>query len=313
QMYDIYLLPLPVDRFELLRSYRFAPAIHRDPEFPAAEGLTEIGELTDLAFYFRQAVLDGEQHRSQQRRSDQRLGIRGMNERAALLGGKLTVNGQGGKGTTVSLHIPHAALTPATADVLLIDDHPVMNLAFASYFEKARSHPATLQVSTLGEAKRFIEKTPRLPSIVILDIQLGRENGLDFLPFLGGFCRERRVPKPPRAGLLGLRQQASQRPRLRWEPPVSSPKTRLLANCETPWKPRSLARPTSPGNTPTGCTVLTANCWCLSAKELEAFNLAQRNMTNEQIAQISKRTMDKHMENIHSKTGTSSRAELMGL
>ena len=136
-----------------------------------------------------------------------RLGIRGMNERALLLGGTLSINKPQKGGTVIHLRIPpppvqytvtHGAGVKPAKEVLLVDDHPLANSALASLLEgTGEGFSVTAQAATLDEALRIIGEAPQMPALVILDIQLGKENGLDFLPFLEKFCKAKGIPKPP--------------------------------------------------------------------------------------------------------------------
>ena len=54
-------------------------------------------------------------------------------------------------------------------NVLLIDDHPLINKGLASYLEETGRFKVSGQVNSLTEAKRFIEASPEsiFPSIII--------------------------------------------------------------------------------------------------------------------------------------------------
>ena len=81
---------------------------------------------------------------------------------------------------------------------LLIDDHPMVNSGLASILEEIRNFSVAGQVNTLADAKEFImTRKNDLPSIILLDVMLGDENGLDFLPFLENFCKENNTQAPP--------------------------------------------------------------------------------------------------------------------
>jgi len=82
-------------------------------------------------------------------------------------------------------------------EVLLIDDHPLTNNGLASCLEETGRFSVSGQANSLSEARRFIEESKNLPSLIVLDIVLGEENGLDLINFLKNFCREKRVPIPP--------------------------------------------------------------------------------------------------------------------
>ncbi len=82
-------------------------------------------------------------------------------------------------------------------DVLLIDDHPITNDGLAACLEETGRFTISGTVNSISEAFIFIENSESLPSLIILDIILGEENGLDFLPFLKKFCRGKNIPAPP--------------------------------------------------------------------------------------------------------------------
>ncbi|MCL2193589.1 MAG: response regulator, partial [Treponema sp.] len=74
-------------------------------------------------------------------------------------------------------------------NILLVDDHPLTNRGVASYLRETGRFSICAQVTTLADAKRHIENgDPCMPDLVILDIILGEDNGLDLLPFLDDFC-----------------------------------------------------------------------------------------------------------------------------
>jgi len=89
--------------------------------------------------------------------------------------------------------------------VMLVDDHPMVNSGIASILEETGRFSVIAQVNSLSAAKKFIQENKaqdadltesNFPSIIILDILLGEENGLDFLPFMKNFCRSNKISKP---------------------------------------------------------------------------------------------------------------------
>jgi len=82
-------------------------------------------------------------------------------------------------------------------EVLLIDDHPTVNIGIATILESTGVFTACGQAGTLAQAMELIEKSETLPALVILDLILGDENGLDFLPMLEKHCADKKAPKPP--------------------------------------------------------------------------------------------------------------------
>ncbi|MCL2209959.1 MAG: response regulator transcription factor [Treponema sp.] len=82
-------------------------------------------------------------------------------------------------------------------EVLLIDDHPMLNAGIVSILEQTELFKVCAQAQSLKEAMYIIEKADTLPSLVILDLLLGEDNGLDFLPMLTKFCHNKKILKPP--------------------------------------------------------------------------------------------------------------------
>jgi len=87
-------------------------------------------------------------------------------------------------------------------EVLLIDDHDLINTGVAALLAGTGRFAVMGQARTLAEAERIVEEEahgtpPKTPSLVLLDVRLGDENGLDFIPFLKKFCRAKRLKAPP--------------------------------------------------------------------------------------------------------------------
>jgi DNA-binding NarL/FixJ family response regulator len=84
-------------------------------------------------------------------------------------------------------------------NVLLIDDHPLVNYGLTSCLEETGRFRVCGQAATLADACHFIEapfSTDTFPSLIIVDIMLGADNGLDFIPFLDNFYRNKNTAKP---------------------------------------------------------------------------------------------------------------------
>jgi NarL family two-component system response regulator LiaR len=81
--------------------------------------------------------------------------------------------------------------------IMLIEDHPLTRHGLASCLEDTGRFRVTAGAASLEEARRFVEDPAAvLPEVVILDIMMGRENGLDFLCFLKEFCHTRKLKMP---------------------------------------------------------------------------------------------------------------------
>ena len=82
-------------------------------------------------------------------------------------------------------------------NVLLIDDHPLLNAGLVSILEATGLFTVCGQAKSIDQAISFIEEAAQLPSLIILDLMLGKDNGLDFLPMLGKYCSDKKIPRPP--------------------------------------------------------------------------------------------------------------------
>jgi NarL family two-component system response regulator LiaR len=208
--------------------------------------------------------------------------------------------------------------------VLLIDDHPVTNAGLTACLEKTGRFTVTGRAATLTEAKRFIggEGTSQevslssLPSCIILDIQLGGDNGLDFLPFLDSYCKKHKTAKPPvlvcsviedpfriknafDTGAAGYLPKSGN-----LEEIVTAIDTVLKGGTYLPERYKIILE-----ENPGLFTLLTP-------RETEVLALFRQNLTNTQIAEslgLSEQTVKNHIANIYFKTKTGGREDLLKL
>jgi NarL family two-component system response regulator LiaR len=198
-------------------------------------------------------------------------------------------------------------------DVLLIDDHPITNNGMVSCLEETGSFAVTGQANNLGEAMRFIENSLSLPSLIILDIMLGEENGLDFLPFLKSFCQGRNVPMPPVLVCSVLEdpfriQTALKQGACGYIPKTKS-KTELLTAIDTVLRGEVYIT----GEHAVKLSKTLGTYGQFTKREIEVLNLIKQSKTNREIAKIlyiSIRTVENHISNIYFKTGCGNRQEL---
>jgi len=199
--------------------------------------------------------------------------------------------------------------------VLLIDDHRMVNSALSSTLKETGRFSECIQANSLGEAEAFIKGCgEKLPGIIILDIMLGEENGLDFLPFIEDFCREKRVKKPSVLVCSALEETFRIQEAIKMNASgyinKTCSETEFLNAVDTVLRGEFYI---SGGNI--SSIVKSHELYDrLSGREIEIINLIKKNKSNKQIAEklnISIRTVEKHISNIFFKTGINTRQELL--
>lgn len=201
-------------------------------------------------------------------------------------------------------------------EVLLIDDHPLINAGLASCLEATGRFSVAGQAGSLAEARSFIEGAATLPALVILDILLGEENGLEFLAFLDSFCLEKNVPRPPVLVCSVLedpfRIQTALKLGAAGYVSKTGGKDELLRAIETVLKGEVYlaAKLNIKLNESSGVYNQ------FTKREKEILNMIKQDKTNQYIAgalRLSIRTVENHISNIYFKTDCSTRKELMDL
>jgi NarL family two-component system response regulator LiaR len=147
----------------------------------------------------------------------------------------------------------------------------------------------------------------------VLDILLGEENGLDFLPFLKIFCREKSIPMPPVLVCSVLedpfRIQTALKLGASGYIPKTGSKAELLSAIDTVLRGEVYIN--------SGHSIILGKTLGkyeqLTKRELELLHLVKQNKSNQKIAEamgISIRTVENHISNIYFKTGCRNRREL---
>jgi len=114
------------------------------------------------------------------------MGIRGMRERARLLGGDLKIQSELGQGTKVSFEMPLQKETeeqPQEGEevrILLVDDHASIREAFASIFE-GEGFEVVGQAGSLAEARQLLEEMHQPIDVAVLDLGLPDGSGADLI------------------------------------------------------------------------------------------------------------------------------------
>ena len=204
---------------------------------------------------------------------------------------------------------------------LLIDDHPVTTAGLAAYLVETGRFTDTVCVKTLAEAKQYIEaacedSSQTAPSLIILDIQLGSDNGLDFLPFLETHCRKKKMPKPPVLVCSVLEEPFRIQNALKLGAsgfvPKAGNKDDLLEAIETVLRGEIYL----PAGHAQKIRTFSGTYAQLTKREIEVLNLVKFKKTNQEIAEtlgVNLRTVENHISNIYFKTNCADRQDLMRL
>jgi DNA-binding NarL/FixJ family response regulator len=194
--------------------------------------------------------------------------------------------------------------------ILLIDDHQMVASAIAAWFGADGRFCIAGTAATLAQARSLMEELDPLPQIIILDISLGKEDGLALIPELKTLCEKRKAPFPgvlvwsmheapfiiQRAMDMGacayVAKSAKSEEFLAAIEAVLSGVPYIYTEHQTRNKQDSVK---------------------LTNRENEIAALVKQSLTAGQIAErlnISTRTVEKHLERIYIKTETSSWEEL---
>ena len=204
--------------------------------------------------------------------------------------------------------------------VLLVDDHLMVNAGLASILEETGRFTVLGQAGSLARARELMEESASRDSdffsLVILDMLLGKENGLDLLPFLEEFCKLKKIKKPPVLVCSVLEEpfriQAALKLGAGGYISKTGSKAELLEAIDTVLEGKIYISNEH--------SVRVMKSYGLYAKftkrEFEILNLIKQNRTNKQIAQalgISVRTVENHVSNIYLKTGAENKQELLNV
>ena len=199
---------------------------------------------------------------------------------------------------------------------MLIDDHPLLNAGIVSILEATGIFKVCAQAESLSQAMSIIKNSETLPALIILDLLLGEDNGLDFLPMLENYCRDKKIPKPPVlvCSALGdsFKIQAALKLGAAGFLSKTGGKAELLKAIDT-----ILCGKVYVSNE---LNIKLNENSCMYAKfskrEIDVINLLKANKTNKQIADalcISVRTVENYISKIYFKTGFRSREEVQKL
>ena len=202
-------------------------------------------------------------------------------------------------------------------NILLIDDHPMVSSGLTSILEETGRFKIAGQANSLSQAKSFIENNKSaLPSLIILDILLGDENGLDFLSFLDDFCAQSNVHKPLVLVCSVMEEPFRIQSALKMGASGYIPKTggkKELLEAIDAVQRGEIYIPSKQSDKINKSYGLYAK---FTKRETEVFSLIKEKKSNKEIAEelgLNFRTVENHVSNIYFKTGTANREELIKL
>jgi len=203
-------------------------------------------------------------------------------------------------------------------EVLLIDDHPMLNAGIVSILENTGLFKVCAQAGSLKQAMSVIEESDSLPSLIILDLMLGEENGLDFFPMLDNYCRNKKMSaaKPPVLVCSALGDSFKAQTALKLGAAGFLSKTggkaELLKAIDTILSGKMYVS----GELDLKISANSSLYAKFSKREINVINFLKDNKTNKQIAEalsISPRTVENYISKIYFKTGFSSHDEVKKL
>jgi NarL family two-component system response regulator LiaR len=199
--------------------------------------------------------------------------------------------------------------------VLLVEDHPLTRHGLISCLEDSGRFSVTGTAGSLEEGRRVIEETSGpLPGVIILDIRLGGENGLEFIEFLKGRCKTCGIPMP--AVLVCSDYEDPFRIRTAYQLGAtgyvskSANEEELLRAIDTVLSGEEYIDPGLKLKIDRAPDVYGR----FTRREREILIMIKQNYTNQRIAKelaISLRTVENHISHIYLKTGLFTRQELI--
>jgi NarL family two-component system response regulator LiaR len=198
--------------------------------------------------------------------------------------------------------------------VLLIDDHPLARDGIGKWLEEAGRFIIAGEADSLAQARSLLETASPLPSLIILDISLGTDNGLSFIPEATAICKTR-GENPPAILVCSMYKdpflaQSAIESGARGYISKSADRQELIAAIDTLIRGEQYIEMDLkvPGRT---------KAWAaLTRRELEILIMVKRSLSNRQIAEamgLSLRTVENHLGHMYLKTGANSRRALFEL
>ena len=198
--------------------------------------------------------------------------------------------------------------------IVLIDDHPLVSDGIGAWLSATGRFSIAGTAENLKQAGTLLTRLESLPQIVILDITLEKENGLNFIPVIKKISGKRKAPMPH---ILVCSMH---------EDPFLIQRAMELGAAAYVAKSEGTAEILTALD-----AILAGNTYVnpkyhikkqhhalasLTPREKEIIALRKQSLTNQQIAErhgLSLRTVENHIAHIYSKTGVKSWEELIKL
>ena len=196
--------------------------------------------------------------------------------------------------------------------IALIDDHPLAINGIGAWLKGTGRFEIAGTAGTLAEAGALMERLETLPDVVILDVSLGADDGLSFIPALKEICAKRNAALP---GILicsmyedaFIVQRALDMGAHAYVP-KSAESNEILAAVDAllagetyineKYKPQKFS------------------LQGLTRRENEIVSMIKQSFSTKEIAnrlEISLRTVENHLGHIYAKTGTKTQEDLNSL
>ena len=251
----------------------------------------------------RQGVRPGERPRAGS------LGLVGMRERVALLGGRLTIESSEDAGTMVKAEVPDPMIR-----VLVVDDHAVVRAGSAASSRLRARHRDRRGGAERRPRRVRGDREPK-PDVVLMDLVMPEKGGIEGMPAV--------LQAVPEARVLVLSMQDDPRyVRAAFEAGASGYVLKEAADTEVVSAIRAVAAGERYVHPALGAKLVAADAEerrraeqdPLSEREREVLRLLALGHTNQEIAEqlyISVRTAETHRAHIMQKLSLSSRADLV--
>ena len=200
--------------------------------------------------------------------------------------------------------------------IALIDDHPMLTNTLGAWLEATGRISVAGTAKNLTEARTLIESLDPLPHIIILDISLGKEDGLAFIPQLKKICAKREE----NCSMPGILVCSMHEDPFIVQRAMDMGAAAYVAKSAESGEVLAAIDKILSGDTyvshKSGTQEQQKTVPALTRRENEIAALVKQSLTTGQIAgrlSISIRTVEFHLANIYQKTGVSSREELFRL